>query len=44
MTEAELQVTPLMKAELVSNDPQAFSILAFQDAPEQVVVTEAPTQ
>jgi hypothetical protein len=44
VTEAELQVTPLMKAELVSDDPQAFTIQAFQDAPEQVVVTDAPTQ
>jgi hypothetical protein len=44
VTEAELQITPLMKAELISDDPQAFGIQAFQDNPEQVVVTDAPTQ
>jgi hypothetical protein len=44
VTEAELQITPLMKAELISDDPQAFGIQAFQDNPEQVVVTDTPTQ
>lgn len=41
---SELQISPLMKAELISDDPQAFSIQAFQDSPEQVVLTDAPTQ
>ena len=44
VTEAELQITPLMKATLISDDPQAFGVQAFQDAPEQVVVTDAPTE
>jgi hypothetical protein len=42
--EAELQITPLMKAELISDDPQAFTIQAFQDSPEQVVMADAATQ
>jgi hypothetical protein len=44
VTAAELKVTPLMKAELISDDPEAFSIQAFQDSPEQVIVVDAPTQ
>ena len=44
VTAGELQVTPLMKAELVADDPQAFGVQAFQDNPEQVIVADAPTQ
>jgi len=42
--EAEIQITPLMKADLKSDDPQAFAIQAFHDSPEQVVLTDAPTE
>ena len=41
---AELQVTPLMKAELIPENAQAFSIQPFQDNPVQVVLTDQPTQ
>jgi hypothetical protein len=44
VTAAELQVTPLMKAELISDDPQSFTIQAFHDNAEQVVLTDAPTE
>ncbi len=41
---AEIEITPLMKAELKSDDPQAFTIQAFHDAPEQVVLSNGPTE
>jgi len=44
VTAAEILVTPLMKAELISEDPQAFGIQPFQDKPEQVVLMDSPTQ
>lgn len=44
VTAAELQITPLMKAELISDDPQAFGIHAFQDKQEQVILSDSPTQ
>lgn len=44
ITAAELLITPLMKAELKSDDPQAFIIQTFHDNAEQVVVTVESTE
>jgi hypothetical protein len=44
VSEAEVLITPLMKAELLSDDPQAFTIQAIHDNPEQVVLMDAPTE
>jgi hypothetical protein len=44
VTDAELLVTPLMKAELKADDPQAFVIQAFHDNAEQVVLTDESTE
>ena len=44
VTGAELLVTPIMKAELISEDAGAFSIQPFHDTPDQVVLTDAPTE
>ena len=44
ITEAELLVTPLMKAELKSDNPQVFVIQPFHDNAEQVVLTDASTE
>ena len=40
----ELVITPLMKAELRSEDAQAFTIQAFHDTPEQVIIAGEPTE
>ncbi len=42
--EGDLIVTPLMKAELRSEDPQAFLIQGYHDSPEQVILKDEPTE
>jgi len=44
VVEAQIDVTPLMKAELKSTDAQAFVVQSLHDSPEQVVLTDSPTQ
>jgi hypothetical protein len=40
----DLEITPLMKAELMSADMQAFTIQPFHDSAEQVIIAGEPTQ
>ncbi len=44
VVEAQIEVTPLMKAELKSADSQSFEVLALHDSPEQVILADGPTQ
>ncbi len=42
--EGDINITPVMKAELKSGNPQDFTIQALHDSPDLVVLTDAPTE
>jgi hypothetical protein len=42
--EVDITITPLMKAELISADSQAFTIQALHASPEQVMLSDVPTE
>ena len=42
--EVDIAITPLMKAEMISADPQAFAIQALHASAEQVMLADAPTE